>query len=676
MREAAPPFPRRISPHFASIASSAEAAHPVLRQVEPDPREAAPQPPGFGTDPTGDRACLRAPGLVTKYPGRALLLTGGPCAVHCRFCFRRGLPDLGLAGDEALAAIAADPTLVEVILSGGDPLGLTDEALAGLVERLAAIPHLRRLRVHTRHPVAAPARVTDRLAQVLTSSRLQPWLVVHVNHPAELTTEAGQAFSRLAAAGIPLLAQTVLLRGVNDDADTLAALFEGLTDLGVKPYQLHQLDPVAGAAHFEVPLERGRRLVATTRQRVSGISMPTWVQDLPGRLSKTVLTALAPLLLVLGLAGCSCGEEQPRLEARLSEVQADDLEPEQTPAPPPTMPRMEMIDRVLAADLDGDGIQEILAGGANELRWGSWPKDAPAPTWEGRWEGEGALQTWLAADLDGDGADEVVAATGVGRGFATAKLQVVLLDREGGSTVVAPLWSRAGERNQVTALQPWPREGGAWDIYLAAFSSRFVVQGGVLPLDGGPPEWLPGHELRMGMVRAVADFDADGAPEVAIGRLYGDGTDVDGDLRVIDDGEAVMVPTLRGVRAVGSADLDGDGRAELLFGDGWHKNYGKNGRYRPSVARLVDGAWSTELAEERSDQYAVEHIGAAGELLVAGGNREVRVYRRGGDGWALAGGPENTSLQGAWAVLNGELVLGGPRLRRVPLTSPEAATPR
>ena len=357
------------------------------------------------------------------------------------------------------------------------------------------------------------------------------------------------------------------------------------------------------------------------------------------------------------------------MEVSLSDLDAEDVEPEASPTPAARpLPPMAPVERVLAADLDGDGTQEILAGAGNEVRWGSWPAGAAAPTWEGSWQGEGALQAWLAWDLDADGADEVVMATGVGRGFTQAGLQLALLDRQGGSTVVAPIWSRSGERNQVTALQPWPRDDGGWDVYVAAFSSRFVVQGGVLSTAGGEPRWLDGHELRMGMVRAVADFDGDGAPEVAVGRLYGDDTDTDGDLRLLEvDGATTMIPTLRGVRAVGSGDLDGDGRAELLFGDGWHKNYGEHGRYRPSVASLAGGAWSTALAEERSDQYAVEHIGVHDGLLVAGGNREVRAYRRSGDGWQQVAGPQPTSLQGSWAVLNGELVVGGARLRRSPL---------
>ncbi len=657
-------FVRRVSDHLAAVAAS---SGPVRLQVEPDPREDDPQPEGYGLDPTGDRGGLRAPGLVVKYPGRALLLTGGVCAVHCRFCFRRRPGELGVAGEPALAALEADRSLVEVILSGGDPLGLSDGALERLIQRLAGVAHLRRLRVHTRHPVASPERVTDRLVEVLASSRLQPWVVVHVNHPDELTPQVRAALRRMVRSGLPVLAQSVLLRGVNDDADTLAALLEELVDLGVKPYQLHQLDRVDGAAHFEVSEERGRQLVTDVRRRITGIAMPTWVRDLPGWLSKTVLGAL----LVLAVAGCDCGEEPPTVEARLSEISASDVQPDPTPPPSLTLPRLEMIERVLAADLDGDGTHEIVLGGANELRWGSWPAGSPAPSWQGRWEGEGALQTWLAADLDGDGADEVVAATGVGRGFAQAKLEVVILDRQGDTTTVRPLWSRAGERNQVTALEPWPLQGGGFGVYLAAFSSRFVVQGGVLALDGGEPAWLDGHELRMGMVRAVADFDGDGRSEVAVGRLYGDDADAHGDLRVLDEaGEVTMIPTLRGVRAVGRGDLDGDGRAELLFGDGWHKNYGKNGRYRPGVARWTDGAWTTELVEERSDQYAVEHIGTGGGLLVAGGNRAVRAYRKDGDAWTTVVGPENTSLQGAWAVLNGELVLGGPRLRRVPLAVP------
>ena len=186
--------------------------------------------------------------------------------------------------------------------------------------------------------------------------------------------------------------------------------------------------------------------------------------------------------------------------------------------------------------------------------------------------------------------------------------------RQGKTTSSVSLWRRDGERDQVTALAPWPRSDGTWDLYVAAFSSRFEVDGGVLPRGGGAVQWLPGHRLRMGMARAVGDFDADGAAEVAVGRLYGDAPGADGDLRVIqEDGKYETVPTLRGVRALAAADLEGDGRAELLFGDGWHKAYGKKARFRPSIARYADASgWTVELVQERADQYAVERIGLVG----------------------------------------------------------------
>jgi hypothetical protein len=248
-------------------------------------------------------------------------------------------------------------------------------------------------------------------------------------------------------------------------------------------------------------------------------------------------------------------------------------------------------------------------------------------------------------------------------------VEVVVVQDFSKGTVARPIWRHDGERNQVSALLPWRKPGGGADIYVAHFVDRFDVRGGVLAAEGGEPEWLPGHQLRMGMARAVGDFDGDRRSEVAIGRLYGANADTDGDLRVVqEDGSAEMVPTLRGVRAVGASDLDGDGKAELLFGDGWHKNYGKLARYRPNVAaRGTDGTWVVGTIDERSDNYAVERIGALGGAVIAGGNATLGVYAWTPDkGWAAVGGRVPVAGLGDWAALpDGSLVLSGPTVRRM-----------
>jgi EF-P beta-lysylation protein EpmB len=250
--------------------------------------------PSYSADPVGDCASRRAPGLLRKYRGRALLLTTGACAVHCRYCFRRHYPydEVPRAWDAwapALAEIAADATVTEVLLSGGDPLTLVDGWLAELAERLAAIGHLRRLRVHTRLPIVIPQRVCDRLLAWLRGTRLTPIVVVHANHPAELDAAAAAALARLVDAGVTVLNQSVLLRGVNDRADVLAELCERLVDLRVMPYYLHQLDRVVGAAHFEVPVAEGRRLVRALRERLPGYAVPRYVRETAGRAYKIPL---------------------------------------------------------------------------------------------------------------------------------------------------------------------------------------------------------------------------------------------------------------------------------------------------------------------------------------------------------------------------------------------------
>ncbi len=268
-------------------------ADPLLRQVLPVGAENA-DIDGFTVDPLHEEAAAVVPGLLHKYHGRALLVTTGACAVHCRYCFRRhfaydDLPRGRRWWDAAVAAVATDPTLAEVLLSGGDPLTLPDGQLAALVADLARIPHLSRLRVHTRLPVVLPERVDDHLLAWLTGSRLRPVVVIHANHPQELSPAVLAACGRLRQAGVTVLNQAVLLAGINDHADVLVALSEGLFAAGVLPYYLHQLDRVAGTAHFSVPDARAIALLDDVAARLPGYLVPRLVREEPGRRGKTPL---------------------------------------------------------------------------------------------------------------------------------------------------------------------------------------------------------------------------------------------------------------------------------------------------------------------------------------------------------------------------------------------------
>jgi EF-P beta-lysylation protein EpmB len=290
---AAGDFPLFVPREFLSRIRPGDPHDPLLRQVLPVLAEQE-IVPGFSTDPVDDRAAQRTPGLLQKYPGRALLITTGACAVHCRYCFRRHFPYQEApkslsAWEPAFRAIEEDSSLHEVLLSGGDPLVMVDDFLARLAERLAAIPHLRRLRIHTRLPIMIPGRVCSELLNWLTGTRLTPIVVVHANHSAELDDAVAAAFGQLVDAGIVVLNQAVLLRGVNDSVEALAALCERLVDLRVMPYYLHQLDPVAGGAHFEVPVSRGRELMAQLTARLPGYAVPRYVRELPGESSKTAI---------------------------------------------------------------------------------------------------------------------------------------------------------------------------------------------------------------------------------------------------------------------------------------------------------------------------------------------------------------------------------------------------
>ncbi len=287
---AAAEFSFRVPRPWAARIRPCDPQDPLLRQVLPVELEVRARA-GFVADPVGDRAAERAPGLLHKYRGRALLLTTGACAIHCRYCFRREFPygeSVGTARlDAALDTLARQTDVDEVILSGGDPLSLRDDRLAALVARLAAMPHLRRLRVHTRVPVAIPSRVTPALLDWLCGTRLAPIVVLHVNHAQEIDEEVVRALRPLREAGVPLLNQAVLLKQVNDDADALRALSTRLFEAGVLPYYLHLLDRVQGASHFLVSTRRARTLLRELRETLPGYLVPKLVRELAGRPSKT-----------------------------------------------------------------------------------------------------------------------------------------------------------------------------------------------------------------------------------------------------------------------------------------------------------------------------------------------------------------------------------------------------
>jgi EF-P beta-lysylation protein EpmB len=290
---AAARFPLRVPRGFVARMRPGDPADPLLRQVLPveaEDREA----PGFGPDPVGDLASVQGPGLLRKYAGRALLVTTGACAVHCRYCFRREFPYgnhslTPAAMDRALALLAGDPAITEVILSGGDPLSLSDRRLDRLLAGLAAIPHLERLRIHTRVPVVLPERVDAGLLRSLRAWPRRLVVVLHANHPRELDAATVEAARRLAGVAGLLLNQSVLLRTVNDDVDTLASLSTALFHAGVLPYYLHQLDRVTGTAHFAVEDERAREIHAALAARLPGYLVPRLVREVAGAPAKMPL---------------------------------------------------------------------------------------------------------------------------------------------------------------------------------------------------------------------------------------------------------------------------------------------------------------------------------------------------------------------------------------------------
>ena len=293
LSDASARFPFRVTRPYATRIRKGDPDDALLRQVLPIADELIEQP-GFGADPVGDLLSVATPGLLHKYEGRVLLISTGACAIHCRYCFRQEFPyDANLLSkrreQEVLTHMASEHSIREVILSGGDPLVFSDERLSLLIEAIAAIPHVTRLRIHTRLPLALPNRVTQELTSLLAKSRLRSVVVIHANHPNELNDEVKQAMKRLGEAGITLLNQSVLLKGVNDDADLLSQLSERLFECGVLPYYLHMLDRARGAAHFEVTDERARDLLETLRRRLPGYLVPRLVRENAGEPYKTPL---------------------------------------------------------------------------------------------------------------------------------------------------------------------------------------------------------------------------------------------------------------------------------------------------------------------------------------------------------------------------------------------------
>lgn len=289
-------FPLMVPQSYLNRIEPGNPDDPLLKQVLPVERENEPVA-GFSNDAVGDLEVRQTPGLLHKYQGRALLMVSGACAVNCRYCFRRHYP----YGEEprTLAewepvwdALHSDSSIHEVILSGGDPLLLTDLRLRELCERISEIPHVRRLRIHSRLPVVLPDRIHAGLLELfqrLAANGMIVWMVIHANHPNEIADDAEIAIKKLIQAGIPTLNQSVLLKGINDNAATLVSLSEKLIQLGVTPYYLHQLDRVTGTSHFEVSEEQGKELIRELRTRLPGYAVPQYVRETAGEAHKISL---------------------------------------------------------------------------------------------------------------------------------------------------------------------------------------------------------------------------------------------------------------------------------------------------------------------------------------------------------------------------------------------------
>jgi EF-P beta-lysylation protein EpmB len=278
---------------FLNLMAKGDPEDPLLLQVLPSNRERL-KVEGFSPEPLLESAYNPVPGIIHKYQGRVLLITTPACAIHCRYCFRRHFPyEDNTPGksqwQKSLAYIGENSSISEVILSGGDPLACDDRHLEWLVQQIEAIPHIKRLRIHSRLPVVIPSRIDDHLLRWLGATRLKVAVVLHLNHPNETRGELKSAVSKLNRQGIAVLNQTVLLKGINDTADTLVELSEALFAIGVLPYYLHLLDPVEGASHFDLDEINARSLFLDMQKKLPGYLLPRLVRDVPGQQSKVTI---------------------------------------------------------------------------------------------------------------------------------------------------------------------------------------------------------------------------------------------------------------------------------------------------------------------------------------------------------------------------------------------------
>jgi len=293
-RQADDLFGLKVTHSYLQRIHKSDPKDPLLLQILPQLLETQPQPENYCSDPVGDETAMLTPGVIHKYHGRVLLITTGACAIHCRYCFRREFPYAKAhAGrnqwQAAVDYILANNSIQEVILSGGDPLLLSDQKLSDLCQRLETIPHLRRLRIHTRLPVVLPERINETLLQWMTGTRLQTVMVIHSNHPNEINEEVAAALYRLHSAGIPMFNQAVLLKHINDTADIQIALNQLLFKQNVVPYYLHILDPVRGAAHFAVSVEKARQIYDRLTESLPGYLLPKLAIEQQGMPAKTLL---------------------------------------------------------------------------------------------------------------------------------------------------------------------------------------------------------------------------------------------------------------------------------------------------------------------------------------------------------------------------------------------------